>query len=94
MEKRVALFDGCSTIEAGPGSCEELEGALEEMTTVLAQQCERTQGSPLPLGKSATEGAVAEVLEVSSSSNNNSNVPEKLQLEAAAPAGFGWGGTF
>ena len=94
MEKRVALFDGCSTIEAGPGSCEELEGALEEMTTVLAQQCERTQGSPLPLGKSATEGAVAEVLEVSSSSNNNNNVPEKLQLEAAAPAGFGWGGTF
>ena len=95
MEKRVALFDGCSTIEAGPGSCEELEGALEEMTTVLAQQCERTQGSPLmvPLGKSATEGAVAEVPELSSSSNNN-NVPEKLQLEAAAPAGFGWGGTF
>ena len=91
MEKRVALFDGCSTIEAGPGSCAELEGALEEMTTVLAKQCERNKGSPLPLSESATEGAVAEVPEVS---NNNNDVPEKLQLEAAAPAGFGWGCTF
>lgn len=77
MEKRVALFDGCSTIEAGPGSCAELEAALEEMTTVLTQQCE-SKGSPLPLSESATEGAVAEV----------------LQLKAAAPAGFDWGGTF
>lgn len=77
MEKRVALFDGCSTIEAGPGSCAELEAALEEMTMVLTQQCE-SKGSPLPLSESATEGAVAEV----------------LQLKAAAPAGFDWGGTF
>eukprot|EP00320_Phaeocystis_rex_P007588 CAMPEP_0119096868 /NCGR_PEP_ID=MMETSP1178-20130426/174243_1 /TAXON_ID=33656 /ORGANISM="unid sp, Strain CCMP2000" /LENGTH=77 /DNA_ID=CAMNT_0007080779 /DNA_START=1 /DNA_END=234 /DNA_ORIENTATION=+ len=38
MEKRVALFEGCSTIEAGVGSCKELESALDEMSRVLADQ--------------------------------------------------------
>ena len=91
MEKRVALFDGCSTIDAGSGSCEELEGALEEMTTVLAQQCESKGVDSLPLSESATAGAVAEVPEVD---NNDNNVPEGLTLKAAAPAGFEWGATF
>jgi len=78
MEKRVALFDGCSTIEAGPGSCVELESALEEMSKVLAQQCQSATPPKERAAAETPERAVAETLE----------------LKAAAPAGFEWGATF
>lgn len=94
MEKRVALFDGCSTIETDSGSCIKLERALEEMLWVLAGQSDtlEPERSAVPEKALAPEAAAAEKAAAPAMAPEKAAAP--TGFEAVAPPGFEWGETF